>query len=330
MENNLKHISVHNFTTENGAVYPVINLSYQIFGQGIGAAPIVLVNHALTGNSEVTGENGWWKSLIGENKTIDTLYYTVIAFNIPGNGFDGVEENRIVNYKDYTARDIARLFWNGLEQLEVTKLFAAIGGSLGGGIAWEMAALKPNGIKNLIPIATDWKASDWIIANTFVQDEILNNSNNPIPDARLHAMLLYRSPQSLKQKFGREKNELKSLFQVESWLAHHGEKLQNRFQLSAYKLMNHLIKTIDITRNRTDFLEVAKEIQSNIHIISVDSDYFFTADEDKETYKMLRTIKQNVFYNEIKSIHGHDAFLIEYDQLNSILNPLFINTKQTA
>ena len=288
----------------------------------------MLVNHALTGNSTVTGEMGWWKNLIGENKTIDTNYYTVLAFDIPGNGYDSIEENLISNYRDYTARDIAQLFWLGLQELGVENLFAVIGGSLGGGIAWEMAALKPEAIENLIPIATDWKASDWVIANTYVQDEILNNSKNPIPDARSHAMLLYRSPQSLKQKFGREKNETKSLFQIESWLQHHGVKLQNRFQLSAYKLMNYLIKTIDITRDRTDFLTIAKEIKSNIHIISVNSDYFFTADEDRETYNMLKTIKQNVFYDEIKSIHGHDAFLIEYDQLNTFLNPLFINTKQ--
>jgi len=143
-------------------------------------------------------------------------------------------------------------------------------------------------------------------------------------------MLLYRTPQSLKQKFGRQKNELKNIFQVESWLFHHGDKLQKRFQLSAYKMMNHLIKTIDITRNRKDFVTVAKVIQSNIHIIAVDTDHFFTADENRETYKDLKKVKQNVFYHEIKSIHGHDAFLIEYEQLNTILNNLFITTKQTA
>jgi homoserine O-acetyltransferase len=95
-------------------------------------------------------------------------------------------------------------------------------------------------------------------------------------------------------------------------------------------MMNHLIKTIDITRNRKDFVTVAKVIQSNIHIIAVDTDYFFTADENRETYEDLKKVKQNVFYHEIKSIHGHDAFLIEYEQLNVILNKIFITNKQTA
>lgn len=325
----LEKLYITDFVLECGKTLNELPLFYEVFGQPIGTSPVVLVNHALTGNSTVAGAKGWWQSLIGENKTIDTDFYTVIAFNIPGNGYDGKEANLIANYKEYTARDIARLFWLGLQELETENLFAVIGGSLGGGIAWEMAALKPDSIENLIPVATDWKASDWVIANTFVQDAILNNSKNPIPDARAHAMLLYRSPLSLKQKFGREKNVTKSLFQIESWLAHHGEKLQNRFQLSAYKLMNHLIKTIDITRGRTNFLTVAKTIQANIYIVAIASDYFFTAEEDKETFSLLKTIKKNVFYHEIKSVHGHDAFLIEYEQLNNILNPLFAKIKQT-
>ena len=104
-------------------------------------APIVLVNHALTGNSNVTGSEGWWSALIGEGKCIDTNKYTILAFNIPGNGYDGFV---IENYKDFVAGDIAHIFLRGLEELKIDKLFALIGGSLGGGIAWEMAAINPN------------------------------------------------------------------------------------------------------------------------------------------------------------------------------------------
>jgi homoserine O-acetyltransferase/O-succinyltransferase len=325
----LQKIIVSGFVTEKGKIQENIVLSYQVFGKPLGSAPIVLVNHALTGNSQVTEENGWWRELIGCNKTIDTEYYTVLAFNIPGNGYDDIHENLIYNYTHFTARDIARIFWKGLEELQIKTLFAIIGGSLGGGISWEMAALKPIAIENLIPIACDWKANDWVIANTFIQDEILNNSNYPLADARLHAMLLYRTPQSLNQKFNRGKDSLKDIFQVESWLIHHQEKLQNRFQLSSYKLMNHLLKTIDITRNNEDFLTIAKRIKSNIHIIAVDTDYLFTAEESFKTYSELKKIKNNIFYDVIKSPHGHDAFLIEYKQLDSILRKLFITKKQT-
>ena len=325
---NLEKIDLFNFDLENGKQRPYIPLFYQTFGQPIGTAPVVLVNHALTGNSNVIGENGWWNDLIGENKIIDTNYFTVIAFNIPGNGYDENFGNLVSSYKDFTIRDVARIFWEGLIYLKTEKIFSVIGGSLGGAVAWEMAAINPAGIQNLIPIASDWKATDWVIANVLIQDQILNNSDDPIADARLHAMLLYRTPQSINQRFQRNKFNDLSIFQIENWLINHGFKLKNRFRLSAYKLMNHLLKTNDITRGRKDFLAIADEIQSNIHVVAVDTDYFFIPDENRETYQVLKSIKENVFYHEIKSIHGHDAFLIEFEQLAEILAPIFNNQKQ--
>ena len=325
----LEKIDVFNFKLENGTQKPYIPLFYETFGQPIGSAPVVVVNHALTGNSTVTGEKGWWNDLIGSNKTIDTNCFTIIAFNIPGNGFDGDFGTLISNYKVFNIRDVATIFWKGLNYLEIKTVFAVIGGSLGGAVAWEMAAIYPKKIQNLIPIASDWKATDWVIANVLIQDQILNNSDDPIVDARLHAMLLYRTPKSINQRFQRRKTENESVYHIENWLINHGLKLKNRFKLSAYKLMNHLLKTNDITRNRTDFELIAKKITAAIYIVSVDSDCFFTADENLETYHQLKTVKENVYYNEIHSIHGHDAFLIEFNQLNKILAPIFITQKTT-
>ncbi|MFY7741766.1 MAG: alpha/beta fold hydrolase [Flavobacterium sp.] len=324
----LEKIDLFNFGLENGKQRAYIPLFYQIFGQPLHSAPIVIVNHALTGNSNITGENGWWNDLIGENKTIDTNYFTVIAFNIPGNGFDDNFGNLISNYKDFTIRDIARIFWEGLFFLNVNSVFALIGGSLGGAIAWEMTTLQPNKIENLIPIATDWKATDWVIANVLIQDQILNNSDDPIADARLHAMLLYRTPQSVNERFQREKFNENSIFQIENWLVNHGIKLKNRFRLSSYKLMNHLLKTNDITRERNNFQSVITSINANIHIVAVDTDYFFIADENRKDYQQAKLVKENVFYYEINSIHGHDAFLIEFNKLSQILEPIFNKQKQ--
>lgn len=320
LENKLKHIQFLNFTTENGANYDAIHLSYQIFGRELHTAPIVLVNHALTGNSQLIGENGWWNDLIGDNKTIDTTKYTVLAFNVPGNGFDGF---LLKNYQDFYTRDIAKIFLEGLNQLKISQLFAIIGGSVGGGIAWEMAALEPKITQNLIPIATDWKSTDWLIANCFLQEQILANSSKPIEDARIHAMLCYRTPESFSSKFQRTTNEELAVYNIESWLAHHGTKLQKRFQLSAYKMMNQLLKTIDITRARGTFDEIASKIEANIHIIGINSDLFFTANENRATFEELKKIKENVSYQEIVSIHGHDAFLIEYKQLHNLLATIF-------
>lgn len=324
MENKPTSIKLQNFTTESGAFYASLNLSFQVFGPTLNTAPIVLVNHALTGNSQVVGENGWWNDLIGIDKTIDIRKYTILAFNVPGNGFD---RNIIEKYLDFNTRDIARLFLEGLLFLKIKELFAIIGGSVGGGIAWEMVALEPKLTHNFIPIATDWKSTDWLIANCYLQEKILNNSSHPIEDARIHAMLCYRTPESFKEKFQRTSTDSLESFQVESWLNHHGEKLQKRFQLSAYKMMNQLLKTIDITRGRTSFENIISEVDANIYIIGINSDLFFTANENRETYQEIKKFKHNVFYSEIDSQHGHDAFLMEYDQLNSLLDVVFKNKK---
>ncbi|MEP1490310.1 MAG: bifunctional aspartate kinase/homoserine dehydrogenase I [Algibacter sp.] len=321
MKHPLQHIIIKDFVTQSNVLNSEIKLSYQVFGKALGSAPIVLVNHALTGSSEVAGENGWWKDLVGDDKVIDTKLYTVLAFNIPGNSFDGFV---IDNYKDFIARDVASLFLIGLERLETGKLFATIGGSLGGGIAWEMAVLKPDFSEHLVVVATDWKSTDWLIANCQIQEQFLLNSKHPVHDARMHAMLCYRTPESFKERFQRSKNDDLEIFNVESWLLHHGKKLQERFQLSAYKLMNQLLKTIDVTKNRADDFNVLENIEANIHIVGVDSDLFFTAEENRQTHKQLAVTHPNVTYNEIHSVHGHDAFLMEYEQLEKIIEGIFV------
>ncbi len=319
----LQKIDILNFTTVKGRYIDQISLVYEVFGQPLYDAPIVLVNHALTGNSSVCGENGWWNGLIGKGKCIDTDRYTILSFNIPGNGYDEIEENLFEEYRVFKARDIATIFSEGLHLLGINELHAVIGGSVGGGIAWELAVLKPKMIRNLIPVAADWKSTDWLKGNCLVQEQILLNSSNPVHDARLHAMLMYRSPQSFKQKFDRSYNDDKDMFNVESWLIHHGERLDKRFSLAAYKTLNHVLGTIDITEGRGGFEDAVRDVESDIHIISVDSDIFFTEEEDKATFAALKKIKNNVTHGSIHSAHGHDAFLIEFEQLTALLKDVF-------
>ena len=319
MNQELLYIHVKDFTTKSGFQISTLQLSYQLFGLELGTAPVVLVNHALTANSSVVGENGWWNQVIGKNKTIDTTKVTVIAFNIPGNGYDGL---LIENYQDFVAKDIANLFLIGLRKLGILQLHSIIGGSLGGGIAWEMAVLNPDIAQHIIPIAADWKSTDWLIANCLIQEQFLLNSKNPVHDARMHAMMCYRTPASYKAKFNRSVHEELKIFNIESWLLHHGKKLQERFQLSAYKMMNHLLSTIEVTNTKNWAFELNK-IKAQIHLVAINSDLFFLAEENKETFRELSKFNLQLTYHEIKSIHGHDAFLIEFDQLDKILRPIF-------
>ncbi|MAR26793.1 MAG: homoserine acetyltransferase [Flavobacteriaceae bacterium] len=310
-------LDIKNFLSFNETLFN-IELSYQLFGKPIGDAPIVMVNHALTGNSSVCGKDGWWDPIVGKNKLINTDKFTVIAFNFPGNGFDKVV---IKNYKELILADVAKIFKIGLEKLKISKLHAVIGGSIGGCLIWELAFLYPNLSENYIPIASDWKSTNWLISMTRVQKQILKNSRKPLQDARIHAMLSYRSPKSINLKFDR--NIEKNKFNVENWLLYHGDKLNRRYDLNSYKLMNHLLSTVNITKN-VKLFSLATKINSNIYIVSIDSDLLFTHEENKITFDEISKYKKNVFLKTIISDHGHDAFLMEFRKIKDLLHEVFI------
>lgn len=316
----LQHISIYDFALSNGQTKS-IDLTYQIFGQALHTAPIVLINHALTGNSNVIGINGWWNDVVGDQNIIDTQKYTILCFNIPGNGFDNKEENIINNYKDFTVNDIAKIFEIGLYTLNIDSIHTVLGASLGGGITWHLAVNNPNLFDNIVVVASHWKADDWLIGNVFIQDNILNNSNRPIEDARMHAMTFYRTATSFNHKFNNLKEA--NYYAIENWLQYHGNTLKNRFQLSSYKLMNHLLKTIEVTKTKEAFVSKASKISGQIHLITINTDGLFLSDHNWDTYIQLKPKKENISISEIKSIHGHDAFLIEFEQLSKILKPIF-------
>lgn len=314
MKTKLHHINI-NFTTNVGKIKEIA-LSYQLFGKDLYSAPVILINHALTGNSDVAGENGWWKTLVGENKVIDTNKYTILCFNVPGNGFD---DFFIDDYQNFTTKDIAILFLKGLKELNINRLFALVGGSIGGSIAWEMLAQKTDLAQHFIPIATDYKTSDWLHSQCLVQQFLLESNEKPLEKARIHAMLCYRTPESLNFRFKNEFDAEKKIRKSQDWLNYHGKALNERFSLKAYRLMNHLLMTINVPEKNI------LSIEAKIHLIAVDSDLFFPAFEIKKTDDLLKSNHKKSTYNEIKSMHGHDAFLMEYEQINNILTPIFSN-----
>lgn len=294
-------------------------LSYQHFGKPYTEAPVIVINHPLTANSNVVGEGGWWNDLVGENKLIDTNKYAVLSFNIPGNGYD---EHFIEDYTYWNAGTVAGYFCTGLRHLGIEKVHALIGGSIGAGIAWEMAVLSPKMFKNLVPIAGDWKSSDWLLATTFIQRQLLKSNENPLEAARMHAMMTYRTPESFTQRFNRTKNKELGIFNVESWLKYHGEKLKKRFALQAYKTMNHLLAGIDITRNGLSFEENIQKIESEIHVVSIDTDLLFSLQEDLETVRRAQAANVKIKHYVIETLYGHDAFLMETKKVRHILSQI--------
>ena len=313
----LGQVTLSGFTNWRGESIPSLTLTYQVAGPALGAAPIVLVCHALTGNSAVVGPEGWWAKLIGPGQTIDTIRYTILSIDIPGNEYAGsapLDDPSLLS-----VRDVARLWLLVLRELRVDQLYALIGPSLGGGIAWQIAALEPTLAEYLFPIATDYKASDWLLAQTEVQRLILDHSDCPIHDARVHAMLTYRTPESLIGRFEGKTTD-SGLPRVLDWLDYHGRTLEGRFSLSAYRVMTFLSSTIHAAESEKELTRIA----SDIHLVAIDSDRLFPYFIARETIEGLRCSgKARAELHTIVSDHGHDAFLIEYDQLCRIMSPYF-------
>lgn len=325
MKEALKYITIQDFQAESGEELPSFTLSYQVFGRPLNQAPVVLVNHALTGNSTVIGDTGWFNGLCGENKLIDTQKYSILAFDIPGNGYSGKPGSILHKHDFFTARDVANLFSRAVSQLGIQRLYAATGGSLGGGIAWEMACMHPHLIEHLIPIACDWKATDWIIANNRVQQQILKNSSKPLHDVRMFSMLFFRTPQSFMSKFNRSINEDLGIYNVESWLLHHGKKLEGRFLLQSYKTMIHLLNTVDVSRGKGSFAEAVSGMTSKVTLVGIEGDLLFPPETIMEAIPDLVSEGVEASYREIRTSHGHDAFLIEFEQMNNLLSDIFSN-----
>ncbi len=313
----LGQVTLSDFTNWRGESIPSLTLTYQVAGPALGTAPIVLVCHALTGNSAVAGPEGWWARLIGPGQTIDTTRYTILSIDIPGNEYAGsapLDDPSLLSLMD-----VARLWLLVLRELRVDHLYALIGPSLGGGIAWQIAALEPTLAEHLFPIATDYKASDWLLAQTEVQRLILDHSDRPIQDARVHAMLTYRTPKSLIGRFEGKTTD-SGLPKVLDWLDYHGRTLEGRFSLSAYRVMTFLTSTIHAAESEKELTRIA----SDIHLVAIDSDRLFPYFIARETIERLRfSGKERAELHTIVSDHGHDAFLIEYDQLCRIMSPFF-------
>ncbi len=311
---NLQKCSIGEYQTVSGSEYQNLTVSYQVYGQKLHSAPIIIVAHALTGNSDLQDKkDGWWRGLLGKDKLFNFEEFTIIVFNILGNGFDGT---MIDNYKDFTLKDVAKTWLLTLEQLNIEAIHAIIGGSLGGSLAWEFAALKQGYLKYLIPIASNNTPTNWLLAFTHTQESILLNSNKPLEDARKMAMLFYRNPNSFSRKFELEKNN-EGMFMVESWLDYHGEKLNERYEVKAYLMMNHLMKTVGVG------LDEMKKIDAKVIQIGVSSDLLYPKDEILKTRMDLDELNIENEYFEIKSTDGHDAFFIEQKQIEKFLTHLF-------
>ena len=315
--------------------------------------------HAAFYNSETDKVPGWWDGIIGPGKALDTTKYFVVCSNflVGCSGTTGPSSVNPRTMKEYgtsfpltTIRDMVRVQKRLLDWLGVEKVQLVIGGSMGGMQAIEWGVMYPDFVERLAPIATGASHTAWGIGlNEVARQAILNDPayrdgeyyaygqpSRGLALARMIAMLSYRSPESLTMRFQRDlvnnagnrtasnltENDPfeKNVFQVESYLHYQGVKLVERFDANTYIYITHAMDLHDVARDRGTLRDVLATIKSKVLCVGISSDVLYPAVEQRGLAELI----PGAAYAEIQSVHGHDAFLIEFDSMNRVIGQ-FLN-----
>lgn len=321
----------------------------------------ILVCHALTGDAHAAGPAGdghptpgWWDDIIGPGKAIDTDRWFVVCANVLG-GCQGTTgpasplPDRLGPYGPQfpvvSIRDIVRTQARLADALGIQNWHAVVGGSMGGMQALEWAVMYPERVGRLVAIATCAAASAQQIAwwstgrraialdpkwrdGHYYDAEPGDGPHAGLALARQISQVTFRSDHVFTDRFGREpvealtgRFEMWQRFQVERYLDHHGAKLARRFDANSYLLLTKAMDLHDIGRGRGGESAAFRRITSPVLAMGITSDILYPLNQQTHLVQGIDTAGGRADLHLIDSPHGHDAFLIEFEQVASALVP---------
>ena len=337
-------------TLESGVVLPQIRVAYQTYGTlDSERTNAILVCHALTGDQfvadihPITGKPGWWTTMVGPGKIIDTDRYFVICSNVLGGclGTSGpmdinaaTNEPWGLNFPVITIGDMVNVQRRLIDHLGIESLFCVIGGSMGGMQVLQWAKAYPERVFAAVPIATAARHSAQNIAfnevgrQAIMADpdwcggDYLRQGRSPergLAVARMAAHITYLSQQALHRKFGRNLQDRAKItygfeadFQVESYLRHQGTSFVERFDANAYLYITRAMDYFDLAADHGGRLaEAFRGTRTRYCAISFTSDWLFPTAESRAIIHALNAVAANVSFVEIETDKGHDAFLLD-------------------
>lgn len=326
------------------------------------ASNAVLVCHALTGDAHAAGRSGpgqptdgWWDGLIGSGRAIDTDRWFVVCANVLGGcqGTTGPSTTDPATGLPYgsrfpvvTIRDVVRTQRTLADHLGVGSWAAVVGGSMGGMQALEWAVMFPDRVRSVGLLATTAAASAHQIALSSVGRRAValdpgfaggdyydrpagQGPHRGLAVARSLAQVTYRSHAELEDRFGRD--ELDPLddrfepwqrFQVESYLDYHGGKLVRRFDANSYLVINKMMDLHDVGRGRGGVAAALGRVRAEAMTLSVTSDELYWPSQQEALRDGLRAAGVRCTHHVVDSPHGHDAFLLEDEQVGTALRAL--------
>jgi homoserine O-acetyltransferase len=344
---------------DSGAELAPWRVAYQTYGElNAARSNAVLVCHALTGDQHVanvnpvTGKPGWWETLIGPGRIIDTQRYFVICANVLGGclGSTGPASTNPATGKPYaldfpvvTIRDMVRAQAMLIERLGIDTLFAVVGGSMGGMQVLEWASTYRNRVFAAMPIATAAKHSAQNIAfhevgrqavmadPAWAGGRYLEAGQRPTKGlgvARMAAHITYLSEPALQRKFGRNLQDraaptfsFDADFQVESYLRHQGVSFVERFDANSYLYLTRAMDYFDLAADHGGVLARAfAGTETRFCVVSFTSDWLFPTADSRQIVHALNAAGARVSFVEIDSDKGHDAFLLEEPEFFATLS----------
>jgi homoserine O-acetyltransferase/O-succinyltransferase len=358
---NRKFTKPFSLKTESGQVLQNARLAYETWGElNEQRSNAILVLHALTGDSHTVGNAGdghptagWWNGLIGPGLALDTDKFFVVSPNVLGGcqgstGPSSLDPNGREygpSFPQLTIRDQARAFEELASQLEVGPWYAVIGGSMAGMHALEMAIEHPESMERLAVLAAPpFATADQIALNTVQLEAIRSDSNfangsyydakpgfgphRGLALARRMALLNYRSPEELNERFGRSwQSQVSPLTQggkyaVESYLDFHGNKFVRRFDANSYITLVSAMNSHDIARGRESLAAALGRIKCPTLVLGIDSDRLFPVSGQEQIAKHISGELVGGELQVISSEFGHDGFLIEIEEVSARLSLL--------
>jgi homoserine O-acetyltransferase len=313
-----------------------LRLRYRVFGDVEAAAENgwILVFHALTGSADV---DTWWGALVGPGKALDTSRHAIVAANLLGScyGSSGPTEWRAETgetFPELSPADLARSHLPLLQHLGVQRLALVTGGSLGGMVALEWGRLSSVPTDRLVVFAAPGAASPQAIGWNVVQRMAIQADpawaggeyaagEGPaagLEAARALAMITYRSGTEFQARFGRLSSRSEGVFDIEHYLRRQGEKLVARFDAASYVALTRTMDLHDLGDRRAAARDTATRVAQVIGV-GIDSDILYLPEEVRDWVSAYQEGGVKAEYREIGSLHGHDAFLIEWDQVERIL-----------
>ena len=320
----------------DGRTYTGLRLRYQVIGNIPAAREHgwILVFHALTGSAEV---EQWWGPLVGPGKPLDTSRHAIIAANLLGScyGSTGPQEWAAEHEEPFpqlTPADLASAHVPLLEHLGIERVALATGGSLGGMVTLEWGRRSPVPVDRLVVFAAPAATSAQAIAWNTVQRMAIEadpawcggrypSGQGPtagLAAARALAMITYRTGVEFDDRFGRASSRTPGRFDVDHYLRRQGDKLVARFDAASYVALMRAMDLHDVGDLGAAARETAARVGTVIGV-GVDSDLLYAASEVRAWTDAYRAAGVDARYREIASAAGHDAFLIEWDQVEAIL-----------